>query len=97
VRIGQSVEVSVDTYPHTKWWGTVESISPASAQQFSLLPAQNTSGNWVKVVQRIPLRVRIAIDNNMPPLRVGMSVEIEVHTGHRRGLPHPFGGRQGRV
>jgi membrane fusion protein, multidrug efflux system len=97
VRIGQPVEVTVDTYPHTKWQGTVESISPASAQSFSLLPAQNTSGNWVKVVQRIPLRVRIATDSSMPPLRLGMSVEIEVHTGHRRGLPHFFGGHQGRV
>jgi membrane fusion protein (multidrug efflux system) len=97
VRIGQSVEVTVDTYPNTKWAGTVESISPASAQSFSLLPAQNTSGNWVKVVQRIPLRVRIATDGNMPPLRVGMSVEIEVHTRHRRGIPHFFGGHQGRV
>jgi membrane fusion protein, multidrug efflux system len=98
VRIGQPVEVTVDTYPHAKWQGTVESISPASAQQFSLLPAQNTSGNWVKVVQRIPLRVRIdTTDGNEPPLRAGMSVEIEVHTGHRRGLPRFLGGRQGRV
>jgi membrane fusion protein, multidrug efflux system len=98
VRIGQPVEVTVDTYPHTKWQGTVESISPASAQQFSLLPAQNTSGNWVKVVQRIPLRVRIDTPaGNEPPLRAGMSVEIEVHTGHRRGLPHFLGGRQRRV
>jgi membrane fusion protein, multidrug efflux system len=98
VRIGQPVEVTVDTYPHTKWQGKVESISPASAQQFSLLPAQNTSGNWVKVVQRIPLRVRIdTTDGDGPPLRAGMSVEIEVHTGHRRGLPHFFGGRQRRA
>jgi membrane fusion protein (multidrug efflux system) len=98
VRIGQPVEVTVDTYPRTKWRGTVESISPASAQQFSLLPAQNTSGNWVKVVQRIPLRVRIdTTDGNEPPLRAGMSVEIEVHTGHRRGFPHFYGGRQRRV
>jgi membrane fusion protein, multidrug efflux system len=97
VRIGQPVDVSVDTYPHLKWRGTVESISPASAQQFSLLPAQNTSGNWVKVVQRIPLRVRIDTGNgNAPLLRAGMSVEIEVHTGHRRGLPF-LGGRQRRV
>jgi membrane fusion protein (multidrug efflux system) len=98
VRIGQPVEVTVDTYPRIKWRGAVESISPASAQQFSLLPAQNTSGNWVKVVQRIPLRVRIdTTDGNEPALRAGMSVEIEVHTGHRRGLPHFFGGRQRRV
>ena len=52
VRPGQPVTVTVDTYPDAEWHGTVESMSPAAAQQFSLLPAQNTSGNWVKVVQR---------------------------------------------
>jgi membrane fusion protein, multidrug efflux system len=89
VRIGQPVTVTVDTYPNVQWHGTVESISPAGAQEFQLLPAQNTSGNWVKVVQRIPLRVRInTSDTRMPPLRSGMSVEADVDTGHARGLPH---------
>jgi membrane fusion protein, multidrug efflux system len=88
VRPGQPVTVSVDTYPDLEWHGTVESISPAAAQEFQLLPAQNTSGNWVKVVQRIPMRVRVdTSDNNRPPLRAGMSVEIDVDTGHARGLP----------
>jgi membrane fusion protein (multidrug efflux system) len=89
VRPGQAVMVAVDTYPGTEWRGTVESISPAAAQEFSLLPAQNTSGNWVKVVQRIPVRVRVdTSDKNLPPLRAGMSVEVDVDTGHARGLPH---------
>jgi membrane fusion protein, multidrug efflux system len=89
VRPGQPVTVTVDTYPGVEWHGTVESISPAGAQEFQMLPAQNTSGNWVKVVQRIPLRVRIdTSDPNMPPLRSSMSVEIDVDTGHARGLPH---------
>ena len=89
VQPGQSVTVTVDTYPDAEWHGTVESISPAAAQQFALLPAQNTSGNWVKVVQRIPLRVRVdTSDKNLPPLRAGMSVEVDVDTGHARGLPH---------
>jgi membrane fusion protein, multidrug efflux system len=89
VRPGQPVTVTVDTYPDVEWRGTVESISPAAAQEFQLLPAQNTSGNWVKVVQRIPMRVRVdTSDNSRPPLRAGMSVEIEVDTGHARGLPH---------
>ena len=102
VRSGQSASVTVDTYPDTQWIGSVESISPAAAQEFSLLPAQNTSGNWVKVVQRIPMRVRIDTnDKSLPPLRPGMSVEVEVDTGHSRGLPHfltaMFGhDRQGR-
>ena len=88
LRPGQAVTVSIDTYPDTQWHGTVESISPAGAQEFQLLPAQNTSGNWVKVVQRIPLRVRIdTSDTNMPPLRSSMSAEIYVDTGHARGLP----------
>jgi membrane fusion protein, multidrug efflux system len=99
VRPGQPVTVTVDTYPGMEWHGTVESISPAAAQQFSLLPAQNTSGNWVKVVQRIPTRVRVDTSGtNLPPLRAGMSVEINVDTGHVRGVPHflaaLFGGAQ---
>jgi membrane fusion protein, multidrug efflux system len=89
VQPGQPVTVTVDTYPDAQWRGTVESISPAAAQEFSLLPAQNTSGNWVKVVQRIPMRVHVdTSDGNLPPLRAGMSVEADVDTGHVRGLPH---------
>jgi membrane fusion protein (multidrug efflux system) len=89
VRPGQPVTVTVDTYPDVQWHGTVESISPAGAQEFQLLPAQNTSGNWVKVVQRIPVRVRVDTSNaSQPPLRAGMSVEADVDTGHTRGLPH---------
>ena len=89
VRVGQPVTVTVDTYPDAEWHGTVESISPAAAQEFSLLPAQNTSGNWVKVVQRIPMRVRVdTSDKKLPPLRAGMSVEVAVDTGHARGVPH---------
>ncbi len=86
VHPGQSVTVKVDTYPDETWHGTVASISPAAAQQFALLPAQNTSGNWVKVVQRIPVRIAVdTSDRNLPPLRAGMSVEVSVHTGHVRG------------
>jgi membrane fusion protein, multidrug efflux system len=88
VHLGQPVTVTVDTYPDAQWRGTVESISPAASQEFSLLPAQNTSGNWVKVVQRIPMRVRVdTSDSDLPPLRAGMSVEVDVDTGHARGLP----------
>ena len=88
VRPGQPVTVTVDTYPDLEWRGTVESISPAAAQEFQLLPAQNTSGNWVKVVQRVPMRVRVDVsDKSNPPLRPGMSVEVDVDTGHVRGLP----------
>jgi membrane fusion protein (multidrug efflux system) len=88
VQPGQPVTVTVDTYPDLEWHGTVESISPAAAQEFQLLPAQNTSGNWVKVVQRIPMRVRVDTnDASLPQLRAGMSVEVGVDTGHMRGVP----------
>ena len=87
VEPGQKAVVMVDTYPGTEWTGTVESISPASGSSFSLLPAQNTTGNWVKVVQRIPMRVRLDLSGHKLPLRVGMSVVVEVDTGHARGLP----------
>jgi membrane fusion protein (multidrug efflux system) len=90
VEPGQPVEVSVDTYPGRSWHGTVESVSPASQAQFSLLPAQNTSGNWVKVVQRIPMRIAVEPEANAPPLRAGMSAEIEVDTGHLRHLRDLF-------
>ena len=79
--------VEVDTYPGQRWTGTVDSISPASASSFSLLPAENTSGNWVKVVQRIPMRISVTNVPGKPQLRVGMSVELSVDTGHERGLP----------
>jgi membrane fusion protein (multidrug efflux system) len=87
VREGQPVAISVDTYPGVEWKGTVSSISPASGSSFSLLPAQNTTGNWVKVVQRIPMLVSVDDMAGKPPLRVGMSVTVDVDTGHARGLP----------
>jgi len=91
VRPGQKTTITVDTYPGIVWHGEVDSISPAAAQQFSLLPAQNTSGNWVKVVQRVPVRVNVdTSDKNMPPLWAGMSVVVEIDTGHVRGLPSVF-------
>jgi membrane fusion protein (multidrug efflux system) len=87
VRPGQPLSMSVDTYPGIEWKGTVGSLSPASGSSFSMLPAQNTTGNWVKVVQRIPMIVTLNDLSDKPPLRVGMSVRVEVDTGHARGLP----------
>ncbi len=87
---GQSVTIEVDTYPGVIWHGTVESISPASSASFSLLPAQNTTGNWVKVVQRIPVRIRIDDSAGKPPLRHGMSAVVDIDTGAARGLPKPL-------
>ena len=89
---GQPVDIRVDSYPDVRWHGTVESISPASGSSFSLLPAQNTTGNWVKVVQRIPVRISIDDAAHKPALRTGMSVQAEINTGLARGLPHLFSG-----
>lgn len=87
VKPGQAATVTVDTYPGVEWKAVVQSISPASGSSFSLLPAQNTTGNWVKVVQRIPMRLRLENSDGKPPLRVGMSVTVDVDTGHARGVP----------
>nr|WIE92151.1 HlyD family secretion protein [Mesorhizobium sp. WSM4875] len=87
VRPGQKATISIDGYPGEVWHGEVGSISPASSSSFSLLPAQNTSGNWVKVVQRIPMRVTIDDPQGKPPLRGGMSAVVSIDTGHARGLP----------
>lgn len=86
VKPGDSATVVVDTYPDRIWQGTVESISPASGAEFALLPAQNSSGNWVKVVQRIPVRIRVDRLPDDPVLRAGMSAVIEIDTGHQRSL-----------
>jgi membrane fusion protein (multidrug efflux system) len=83
-RPGDRAVVTVDTYPGRQWDGVLESLSPASGASFSVLPAQNASGNWVKVVQRIPIRIRLDLKPGDPPLRDGMSVDVEVRTGHAR-------------
>lgn len=80
---GQKTELKVDTYPGAHFEGHVDSISQATGAEFAVLPAQNSTGNWVKVVQRIP--VRIAVDTkDGPPLRAGMSVVASVDTGKHR-------------
>jgi membrane fusion protein, multidrug efflux system len=90
VKDGDPVDVVVDTYPDHTWKAVVESIAPNSGSEFSVLPAQNTSGNWVKVVQRIPVRIRVERNPGDPELRAGMSVEAEIDTGHHRSLADLF-------
>ncbi|MCB8838195.1 HlyD family secretion protein [Aurantimonas sp. VKM B-3413] len=84
---GQPVDVAFDTYPDRTFHGTVGSIGAGTGSEFALLPAQNATGNWVKVVQRIPVRIAIADDQGMPPLRAGMSASVTVDTGKARGVP----------
>ncbi len=80
----QSVDVTVDAYPGEHWHGRVESIGRSTGAQFAMLPPQNATGNWVKIVQRVP--VRIALDDDHPELvlSAGMSCEVTVDTSHRR-------------
>ena len=86
VRPGDPAEISVDAYPGKEWKASVETISPATGAQFAVLPAQNSSGNWVKVVQRLPVRLKVETAENAPPLRAGMSVDVDIDTGHTRTL-----------
>jgi membrane fusion protein (multidrug efflux system) len=86
VRPGQSVTIHVDTYPDHEWRGSVSSLSQASGAEFSLLPPQNATGNWVKVVQRIPIRIAIESGPDAPVLRAGMSTTVRIDTRHRRSV-----------
>jgi membrane fusion protein, multidrug efflux system len=92
LRPDQAATIHVDTYPGLEWQGTVQSISEATGSEFAVLPAQNATGNWVKVVQRIAVRITIAQHDGDPPLRSGMSANVTVDTGHHRSagelLPH---------
>lgn len=93
VRPGQPVEVRIDTYPNHRWAGRVDSISQATGAEFSVLPPQNASGNWVKVVQRIPVRIAIRPGPDDPPLRNGMSADVAIDTGPHTRFERWFGRR----
>ena len=84
VHVGDPVDITVDTYPGQTWKGEVDSISPATGSDFSVLPAENASGNWVKVTQRVTVKMRLHLRPGDPPLRAGMSTYVSIDTGHRR-------------
>ncbi len=86
MRPGQAVTVDVDTYPGHSFSGTVSGISPGTGSEFSILPPQNATGNWVKIVQRVPVRVLLSSSDADHPLRSGMSATVEVDTTHRRAM-----------
>jgi membrane fusion protein (multidrug efflux system) len=84
VAVGDRVDIEVDSYPGRRFWGRVESLSPASGARFSLLPPDNATGNFTKVVQRIPVRIRIEGGSDATHvLRPGMSVVAAITTGGR--------------
>jgi membrane fusion protein (multidrug efflux system) len=90
VRAGQPVEVVLDTYSSHKWHGTVQSIAQATGAEFSVLPPQNATGNWVKVVQRIPVRIALDITKDDPPLRAGMTAAVKIDTGRHHTVSSLF-------
>jgi membrane fusion protein (multidrug efflux system) len=91
VRPGQTASIVLDIYPDVTWSAEVESISPATGAEFALLPPQNASGNWVKVVQRLPVRLRLLPRANELPLRAGMTATVTVDTKRERRVSQIFG------
>ena len=86
VRAEQPATVTIDAFPGRVWSGTICSIAPGTGAQFSILPPQNASGNWVKVVQRVPLRFCFGPDEDTSNLRAGMSADVSIDTGQVRTL-----------
>jgi membrane fusion protein (multidrug efflux system) len=86
LRVGQKVAIDVDTFPDHTFHGTVAAVSPGTGAQFAILPPQNASGNWVKVVQRVPVRVTFEPGEDLNRLRSGMSAYVSIDTGRRRSL-----------
>jgi membrane fusion protein (multidrug efflux system) len=84
LRVGQKASLDIDSFPGHTFKGTVLAVSPGTGAQFSILPPQNATGNWVKVVQRVPVRIGFDKDENTRLLRSGMSVNVEIDTHHSR-------------
>jgi len=86
VHPGEKAEITIDTFPDRKFEGTVNAIAPATGSSFSVLPQQNTSANWVKVVQRLPVRVVFDPGQDVSQVRACMSASIAIDTHHTRKL-----------
>ena len=86
IQPGQQATIVVDAYPDKIWESVVSSIAPATGAEFSILPPQNASGNWVKVVQRIPINLVITDQAGGPQLRAGMTVSVRIDTRRKREL-----------
>ena len=84
---GQLASVTVDAYPGVEWSATVDAIAPATGAEFSVLPPQNATGNWVKVVQRIPVLLDVEQPPGGSPLRAGMTVAVSIDTERERTMP----------
>jgi membrane fusion protein (multidrug efflux system) len=92
VAVGQTVTIDVDAFPDHVFKGTVGSLSPGTGAQFAILPPQNATGNFVKVVQRVPVRIYFDThDGAVQKLKAGMSSYVSIDTNHRRSLAKLFG------
>jgi membrane fusion protein (multidrug efflux system) len=92
IAVGQPVTIDVDAFPDHVFKGTVGSLSPGTGAQFAILPPQNATGNFVKVVQRVPVRIYLDTSDKMvPKLKAGMSSFTSIDTNHRRSLAAMFG------
>jgi membrane fusion protein (multidrug efflux system) len=91
VTVGQKATVVLDMHPDVTWEAEVDSISPATGAEFAVLPPQNASGNWVKVVQRLPVKLRLLERPNEPQLRAGMTAYVSIDTRRTRSLARIFG------
>ena len=90
LRIGQKATITVDTFPDRVFHGVVQSVSAGTGAQFAILPPQNASGNWIKIVQRVPLRIVFDPGEDVSLLRSGMSVNVDIDTEHKRTLASLF-------
>jgi membrane fusion protein (multidrug efflux system) len=91
MRVGQSATIKIDSYPGRTFKGKVASVSPGTGSQFSALPPENATGNWIKVVQRLPIRIELEQLDSAYPLHGGLSANVDVDTRYRR---HLFGANE---
>lgn len=93
VRPGLPARIVLDIYPDVEWEAEVDTISPATGAEFAILPPQNATGNWVKVVQRLPVKLRLKPRLGEPPLRAGMTATVRIDTERERRIGQLFGSR----
>ena len=90
LRVGQKTTISIDTFPDRTFRGVVQSVSPGTGAQFAILPPQNATGNWIKIVQRVPVRIAFAPGEDVSLLRSGMSAVVDIDSEHKRTLGSLF-------
>lgn len=91
VRVGQPVAITVDAFPSRQLRGRVSAISPGTGAQFAILPPQNAAGNWIKIVQRVPVRIEFEPGQDLRRLASGMSAYVDIDTGRRGRIARLWG------